>query len=81
MFKLRTGMTFIAALGLAVCGLVDTHNDTTLQSVTRLTRSDTGAATMAAVQTSIMPSAVENCPPGSSVSLQTIWKDGCTQAA
>ncbi len=64
MFKLRTGMTFIAALGLTGCGLVDTHDDTTLQSVTRLTRSDTGATTMAAVQTSITPSAVENCPPG-----------------
>ncbi len=64
MFKLRTGMMFITALGLAGCGLVDTHDDATLQSVTRLTRSDTGAATMAAVQTSIMPSAVGNCPPG-----------------
>ncbi len=64
MFKLGTGMTFIAVLGLAGCGIVDINGGTTFQSVTRLTRSDTGAATMAAAQTSIMRSAVENCPTG-----------------
>ena len=61
---LGTGMTFITVLGLAGCGIFDINGGTTFQSVTRLTRSDAGAATMMAVQTSIMPSAGENCPTG-----------------